>query len=125
MQIRAALDESKFPLFVSEGDSNSKLTRIRHSGYLQRSLKSLAGVCRSPSASLFIFGHSLAANDEHVIRQIERGKCGRLFVSLYGNPATEANRAIHARAQRIAGARHEKHPLEIEFFDAASARVWG
>jgi hypothetical protein len=123
-QIRAALDESKFPLFVSEGDTNSKLTRIRHSGYLQRSLKSFAGVCKSPSASLFIFGHALAANDEHVVRQIEKGKCRRLFVSLYG-PAAEPNRAMIARSQRIADTRGEKHPLEMEFFDAASAEVWG
>jgi uncharacterized protein DUF4917 len=82
-------------------------------------------LCKSPSARLFIFGHSLAPNDEHVIRQIEKGKCGRLFVSLYGDPATEANRAIIARAQRIADARSERYPLEIEFFDAASAEVWG
>ena len=124
-QIRAALDEFKFPLFVSEGDSNSKLKRIRHSGYLQRSLKSFAGICRSPTASLFIFGHSLAENDEHVLRQIENGKCGKLFVSLHGDPDTDANRAIITRAQRISGARNERYPLQIVFFDATSATAWG
>lgn len=77
-QIRAALDEDRFPLFVSEGDSDSKLTRIRHSGYLQRSLKSFAGICRSPGSSLFMFGHSLDPTDEHILRLIEKGRIGTL-----------------------------------------------
>ena len=124
-QIRAALDESKFPLFVSEGDTDSKLARIRHSGYLQRSLKSFAGVCRSPGASLFIFGHSLAPNDEHVLRQIEKGRIRTLYVSLHGDPASVSNRAIINRAHRIALARHERNPLEVIFFSAESAEVWG
>lgn len=124
-QVRTALDENRFPLFVSEGDSQSKLVRIRHSGYLQRSLKSFAGICRSPGASLFIFGHSLALNDEHVLCQIEKGKVGQLYVSLYGDPANDANRSIINRAQRFALARHERNPLEVHFFSAESAGVWG
>lgn len=124
-QIRAALDEDRFPLFVSEGDSDGKLVRIRHSGYLQRSLKSFAGICRSPGASLFIFGHSLAPNDEHVLRQIEKGKIRTLYVSLYGDPASEANRAIINRAQRFAAARNERYPLDVHFFSAESSAVWG
>jgi len=71
-QIREALGEGKFPLFVSEGSSAGKLERIRHSGYLQRSLKSFAVNCRMQSAAFFIFGHSLAKNDDHIIRKIEK-----------------------------------------------------
>lgn len=123
-QIRGALDDSKFPLFVSEGDSESKLTRIRHSGYLQRSLKSFAQVCRSPGASLFVFGHSLAASDNHVLRQIEKGKFERLFVSLR-DPASASSRVIIERANRMAVIRPERSPLDVQFFDAASAEVWG
>jgi Domain of unknown function (DUF4917) len=124
-QIRAALDEGKFPLFVSEGDSDGKLDRIRHSGYLQRSLKSFAGVCRSPGSSLFIFGHSLAPNDDHVLRQIEKGKIGALYVSIYGDQENEYNREIIGRVERMASARHDRNPLNVAFFDAASAAVWG
>lgn len=124
-QIRAALAENRFPLFVSEGDSNSKLDRIRHSGYLQRSLRSFAGICRSPSASLFIFGHSLSPNDEHILRQLEKGSVRRLFISLYGDPTADANRAIVGRAERIAATRHERNPLEVNYFNAASAAIWG
>lgn len=124
-QIRAALTEDKFPLFVSEGDSDGKLARIRHSGYLQRSLKSFAGICRSPGSSLFIFGHSLAPNDEHVLRLIEKGKIRQLYVSLYGDPESDFNRAITRRAERFALDRDERSPLAVRFFSAESAAIWG
>ena len=126
-QIRAALDAGKFPLFVSEGDSRGKLTRIRHSGYLQRSLKSFAGMCRNPGigGSLFIFGHSLAPNDEHALRHIEKGKIAQVYVSIYGDPDSDYNRLIIRRAQRMAIARNDRNPLTITFFDSASAAIWG
>lgn len=124
-QIRSALAEGRFPLFVAEGDSDGKLARIRHSGYLQRSLKSFAGVCKTQQASLFIFGHSLAENDKHIHRLIERGKFGKLYVSLHGDPTNESNREIIVRARRVAAGRHERFPLEVAFFDATEARVWG
>lgn len=124
-QIRAALAENRFPLFVSEGNSDGKLARIRHSGYLQRSLKSFAAICRSPNASLFVFGHSFAPNDDHVLRQIEKGKIKTLFVSLYGDPESDANKAVVARCEGFALARHERYPLEVRYFSAESAAVWG
>jgi len=124
-QIRAELSDGRFPLFVSEGDSDSKLERIRHSGYLQRSLRSFASVCRSPSVALFVFGHSFGPTDEHILRLLERGKFGRLYVSLYGDAGSAGNQSLVRRVQRMPLARHEKYPLEVRFFDATSASVWG
>lgn len=123
-QIREALSEDKFPLFVSEGSSDGKLDRIRHSGYLLRSLKSFASVCRIQSASIFVFGHSLADNDAHVLRHIARGRIGNLYVSLYGDPTTSANADIIRRVRRLADIRHERFPLAVSFFDAVGAHVW-
>jgi Domain of unknown function (DUF4917) len=124
-QIRQALEEGRFPLFVSEGNSTGKLERIRHSGYLQRSLKSFAAVCRIRKASLFVFGHSLASNDDHVLRKIEKGRIGKLYVSFFGNAESESNQRLFARAERISVLRGEDFPLELAFFDAAEAAVWG
>ena len=72
-----------------------------------------------------MYGHSFAANDEHVLRLIERGKVVQLFVGLYGDPDGEGNKHIIARALAMPNRRASKRPLSIEFFDAASARVWG
>ena len=124
-QIRASLNEGRFPLFVSEGSTQGKFERIRHSAYLHKGLRSFAEICRTTGASLFIFGHSLASNDTHILKQIEKGKIGQIYVSLYGNPASDSNRGIIARAQRMAAVRDQRYPLNVRFFDAGSANVWG
>jgi hypothetical protein len=76
-------------------------------------------------ASLFIFGHSLASNDAHILKQIEKREIGKIYVSLYGDPASDFNRGIIARAHLMAAVRDERYPLDVQFFDAASANVWG
>ena len=127
-QIREALADGKFPLFVAEGNSGGKLARIRHSGFLQRSLKSFASICRpgrGHETALFIFGHSLAKSDEHVLHLIEKGKIGRVYVSLYGDRSSDYNRGVTRRAERIAASRDARFPLEVAFFDAEEASVWG
>jgi len=124
-QIRGALNEGKFPLFVSEGNSAGKLARIRHNGYLQRSLRSFAVVCRVKGAALFVFGHSLAANDDHIIRRIPKGKIGSLYVSFHGDPEGESNKALFAKVKSMVDARGEQSPLEVAFFDSAAVAVWG
>lgn len=123
-QIRGALAENKFPLFVSEGTTTGKLSRIRHSGYLQRSLKSFSANCRVEGATLFIVGHSLADNDAHVLRKIVRGKIRRLYVSFFGDPNSDDNKALFSRAEALASGRHDDNPLELTFFDVDTAQIW-
>ncbi len=127
-QVRAALDASKYPLFVSEGTSVEKLERIKHSGYLHRGLASMPKV----TGSMFVYGLSFAENDEHVLRMIEIGKIARLYVSLFGDPNSETNALIIDRAMRLVEKRKTRNegrrrPLElqVEFYSAQSARVWG
>ena len=124
-QIRAALNESRFPLFVSEGSSEGKLDRIRHSAHLHKGLRSFRANCDVKGTSLFVFGHSFADNDAHILDQIRKGKCSHLFVSIYGDHESEPNRQIMLRASRLAALRLERNPLVVQFFDAASANVWG
>jgi hypothetical protein len=124
-QVRTALDEGRFPLFVSEGGSDGKLERILHSGYLHKALRSFRANCDVKTASLFIFGHSLGENDKHVLKQISKGRCAQLFISLHGNPESEENRGVIVRAEQLRALRHERYPLEIQFFDATTANIWG
>ena len=74
---------------------------------------------------LFIYGHSLAENDEHYLKRIEKGKVQHLYIGLYGDPNTDANKLIVRRADRMITARGLRRPLEVTYFDAASAHVWG
>jgi hypothetical protein len=119
-QIREALDHNLFPLFVAEGTSASKLEKINHSGYLHKALRSFSEI----KGDLFIYGHSLAENDDHVLRKIEKNKVERLFVSIYGDPGSESNKWIIKRAQSIQSKRDPKRPLGLHFYSAESAHVW-
>lgn len=123
-QIRQALGENRYPIYVAEGTSESKMRRIQHSAFLSRGYRSLAKI----GGSLFIYGHSLASNDEHALRLIERGTVRTAYVSIYGNPKSKDNQRIIARALAFAAARQHsgrRNRLDIRFFDAASAEVWG
>lgn len=128
-QANEALKNDLFPVFVAEGDSKSKLTKIQHSAYLHHNFKSFAGVCQTESnggTALFVFGHSFAKNDAHVLNMIGYGKVAHMFVSLFGDPSNETNQIIRVNAEKILGLRPKAFPaLKVDFFNAASARVWG
>lgn len=118
-QVRSALAEDFFPLFVAEGTSIAKLEKINHSAYLHKAYRSFCEIAKP----LFIFGHSLADNDDHIIRKIPLGRVPQLFISIYGDPSSEANRQIIAKAISLGEGRRRRN-LEIFFYDANSARVW-
>lgn len=122
-QIRDALSHEKYPLYVAEGTSAEKKKRIVHSGYLHRSYRSFARI----GGALFIFGHSLAPNDNHILDLIARGRLQEIFVSLYGDPHDDANQSIIMRAKSIVQDHEERKgkSLKLRFYDASTARVWG
>ena len=123
-QIREALGENQYPIYVAEGSSESKMQRIQHSAFLSRGYRSLPAV----SGSLFIYGHSLASNDEHVLRLVEKGKVTTAYVSIYGDPKSKDNQRVIARAAALQEGRENsrrRNKLDVRFFKAASARVWG
>lgn len=120
-QIRDALGRGYFPLFVSEGTSKEKYQRIRHSDYLAKAYRSFGAI----QGALFVFGHSLAENDDHYLKCIPRGKISQLYVGIYGDQNSRGNKFIMKRAKDLAAARRGRNPLALTFFDAESAHVWG
>lgn len=120
-QIKRSLDKRRYPLIVTEGTSSQKKDRIQHSNFLGRAYRSLAAI----RGSLFIYGHSLAENDEHLLTLIDHGKIKKLFVGIYGDPTIEGNRKIIERAELISTRRRlNGTQADIHFFDAKSAHVW-
>ncbi len=115
-QVRTNLNQGKFPLFVSEPTCEKKLVRIEHNPYLSacfRALKNLSG-------PLFIHGHSMAENDQHIFNQINKSGVDKVFISIFGDEHTEQNRETMANARRFIDTRQ----IDIEFYDAASAPIW-
>lgn len=123
-QIREALDNDRYPMFVSEGTSAFKMKRINKSAYLSKALRSFSSCCDVKSGALFIIGHSLADNDDHILKRVKKGKIGQLYVSIFGDPDSPENKIVIAKAQSLADGRPERAPLEIEFIDANSLHVW-
>jgi len=117
-QVRDALNQDVFPLIVAEGTSQSKKAKIMHSNYLSRGYRSLAKI----GGAVFIFGHSLADKDEHILRLIEKGPCKHIFVGVHGDPASQLNKALIQRAQALQAGRERR---QVAFYDASSAHVWG
>lgn len=127
-QIRSALEEEKYPLFVAEGSTEVKRARILHSGYLHKALRSFESCCRGNNA-IVIYGHSLADNDDHILRCIAKGTCPVMAVSVFGDPSLATNKAIFDKAQKLIDlrgpARGKKNALEVIYYDSKSAMVWG
>lgn len=119
-QIRQALADGRYPLIVTEGSTRDKEEKILHNAYLNHAIRSFAHI----GHALFVFGHSLASSDEHVLRRIEEGSIKRLYVSVHGDPTSMANLALIARAEEIVQARPSSRPLRLLLFAADSAGVW-
>lgn len=124
-QAREALAHDSYPLFVAEGTSAQKKAKIRHNAYLYQGFKQFTANALQGKHCMFIFGHSLAENDDHILNRIGRGRCKKIYVGVFGDPNSATNGQIIARAKGLANLRHEKWPLEVAFYDAASASVWG
>ena len=121
-QIRGALEENIYPLVVTEGTSPEKYEKILHSAYLNHAIRSFSKI----QVKLFVFGLSMAANDEHILRRIEDGKVSRLFVGLHGDPNSATNAEIVDRARLMIERRVERSgpDLQVGIFDSATAEVW-
>jgi hypothetical protein len=126
-QTRQSIQNNEFPLFVSEGTSQQKMNKIAHHAYLYHSYKSLVENFKQPGLCFFIYGHSLAENDEHILRNIAKGKFPMLYIGIYGSPNKPENKLIINQAEKLVSARqlkHDNHPLELCFYDSESASVW-
>lgn len=124
-QARAAIEADAYPLFVAEGTSSQKKSKIRHNAYLYQGFKQLTANVKQGRHCFFIFGHSLADNDNHILVRLARGRFPQLYVGIFGDPDSPANKKIIASAQAMSRQREERWPLSVVFYDAASANVWG
>lgn len=130
-QTRKALDKQLFPLFVSEGDSNKKLHRIKHNPYLytcyQQFCRDVKGAVRdregSPDSAVVVFGHSLNSFDDHYWSKLMQGKIEDVYVSVYGGLESEGGLAIRQNTQRLKRL-FPSSRVSFSLFDAASVDLW-
>lgn len=123
-QVRTALADGKFPLFVAEDSAENKAERIAHSHFLSKAHRSLENVQRP----LFTFGFGFGDADRHIQRAIAKSKVSELWVGVYGDRDDSAVKTVVAAAEAVAAERerfHPRNPLSVHFYDARAMRVWG
>ncbi|TCK45859.1 uncharacterized protein DUF4917 [Leucobacter luti] len=122
--IKSHLEDDKRPLVVTEGRSNDKLERVLASDYLKQCHR-LFGAA---SGALFVLGFSFDKNDDHLLDLITSpdSNVTSLYVSIHGK--NEHTLQVRERALALAKRRKDRggdKVLDIHFYDAKSARIWG
>lgn len=129
--IREGLENSRYPLFVAEGDSTKKMEQIQASGYLSYCFGKLGRI----QNRLVTYGFSFGPSDGHIASTIaENLELTKLYVGVYGTDGkypdeifAAVNALVEIRNRILKDESHsfrEKHRLEVMFFDSASASVW-
>ena len=118
-QVRANLEEQppRFPLFVAEPTHQKKKQRIDRSPYLSFCIRKLEEL----NAPIFILGHSMDENDMHIFRAIQRSAARQIFVSVFGDENSDANRRLSANACAFLRAPGK----DVIFYDASTVVAWG
>lgn len=123
-ELRARLDEGKYPLVVTEGKREEKEYRIDRSAYLRTAHRRFSEI----KGALFVHGVSMSQNDDHVLEPIESDTSfvRVLYVGIHGDPGSGRARELIQRADQIRERRKEAggRSLRIRFYDASSAHEW-
>ena len=129
----SGLDNERYPLIVSEGDSVQKLKRIESSSYLSHCARRFQNI----QGNLFIYGSSLSEQDDHITEWITKNTTlPRLFVGIHGDADTGSGADLVDRVLRLqqlrrdimdtgaTGRRFRKEYLTVAFFQSETADVW-
>jgi hypothetical protein len=116
-QITKRIDDGDYPVFVTAGDANQKLTHIRHNSYLQNSYEALASL----DGSLVTFGFNFGLQDAHIVAALQRAatqpiahRLRSIYIGAYSDD--DADRAAGLASQL---------KCKVHVFDSKTAGVWG
>ena len=117
-QIAQRLINGLEPNVVLEGSAKRKMRRIQRNVYLAAVLQEFAAI----SGVLVTYGWGFNLQDQHLVDAIFRNaSLSSVWISLYGNPDSEENRAMRARiAYRRSKAAERGSVPQIIFYDADS-----
>lgn len=125
-QVRKNLEIGMLPVFVAEGSKEHKKERIHSNGYLARSFASLKNI----GGSLFIFGHSIRDEDDHVFDLLlnRNTRLKHMYIGIYGDLNSECNQKILTKLQKWEDQEQLKNPKiqkRIFFYQSSEVNVWG
>lgn len=108
-----------YPIFVSEGTSEQKQSKIIHNAYLNHCYKSLGSIggTKEPS-NLIVFGTLLKTNDTHIRKAILKSKLKNIY---FGICSEEEKNLLETFSEQLSKARI---PKKVFFYDYRTATVW-
>jgi hypothetical protein len=107
----------RFPVYVAEGTSSAKLSRIKEVPYLKHCYQQLCDC----SGELFIYGHSASDSDAHIYKALFRSGISHIYFCIY-KPTADSLAEMNGKLsyfQKSNGSR-----IDYTFVDAESAAVW-
>ncbi|HFP7528735.1 TPA: DUF4917 family protein [Campylobacter jejuni] len=115
-QITEELNSNRYPVFVSEGTSEQKKTKIIHNAYLNHCYKSLSSI----GGNLIVFGTMLKSNDEHIQDAMLKSKVTNIYfgVSSLEKGQKDLNSFIEKNNNL------EKNKKQIFFYNYRTVRIW-
>ncbi len=120
--VKKKINEKKYPIFVSAGNSRQKMEHISHNKYLSFCYEKLTEI----AGSLVVFGFSFGDNDSHIVdainkaskfHQLSNGKKSKLF-SIYIGVFSEQD---YEHIKSI----ESKFSCKVNMYDARTANIWG
>ncbi len=113
---RSIKKRKQLPLFVAEGTSIQKASKIHSIPYLRHCYEQLSTI----QGSLFVFGHSASGVDHHIYDAIFESRI-TIFVCFVHDPKNQLN----AVAEKFAPYQVRREDVAFYYVDASSANVWG
>jgi hypothetical protein len=120
-QIYENLVRGIYPIFISEGQSDDKLEKIRHNYYLNHCYKSL----NSQGGDLVIFGTSLKSNDDHIAKAIIGGKWDNIYAGAFSKEDVKSLLLLKERIVRHNKANTRRKQTSLTIYDAKTVDPWG
>jgi len=121
--VKARMAKKEYPIFVTAGNGEEKLSHIRHNRYLSYCYDTLSNI----DGSLICFGFGFGQYDEHIIAAInkaakkKKGKDDKwhmlnsIYIGVYSDADLKHLKSIESKFKK----------LPIRYFDAKTVNVWG
>lgn len=125
------IERNKIPIVIVEGKSVDKLLLIKSNSYLKFCYQKLGKI----SGTLFLHGHSLSENDKHIFDMIKKNNnihtinisILKPYLKVENNILSDEAKEIIKKTKKYFGERIDRNidnPLNINFYDASSAKIW-
>ena len=116
------INQGRFPIFVAEGTTVQKLSKIKSIPYLDFCLKKL----EASDGAVFVVGHSADERDDHVYDAIAKSKIERIYFCVYdpGKNLAEIKERVGKYRIRSEKYRAADKKLEIRYVDGTDLGLW-